>query len=67
MAKKVVKWDAVSHVCTRCQHIVFAETGVRAESGNKKENLGVEQIGDQALDALEVALQVRGWTVGSSC
>lgn len=56
MAKKVVKWDAVSHVCTRCQHIVFAETGVRAGRGNKKENLGVKQIGDQALDALEAAL-----------
>lgn len=50
--------------CKSCVHKVsaysFAETGVRAESGNKKENLGVEQIGDQALDALEVALQVWG-------
>ena len=36
----------------------FAETGVRAESGNKKENLGVEQIGDQALDALLSAATV---------
>ena len=36
--------------CKSCVHKVsaysFAETGVRAESGNKKENLGVEQIGD---------------------
>lgn len=37
--------------CARCQHIVFAETG-QGRRGNKKENLGVEQIGDQALDAL---------------
>lgn len=56
MAKKVVKWEALSHVCARRQHIVFAETGVRAGRGNKKENLGVKQIGDQALDALEAAL-----------
>lgn len=55
MAKKGCKSEAVSHVCARGQQIVFAGTGVRAGRGNGKENLGVEQMGGQALDALEAA------------
>ena len=53
--RKVVSRKLLSHVCARGQQIVFAGTGVRAGRGNGKKNRGVEQIGGQALDALEAA------------